>query len=237
MENIKDMFRGVVVVAFDADDTLWENEPLFREAERKWAGELARYGDLESLSDRLYEVESRNMHDLGYGAKAFGLSLLETAVEVSGGEISGDAVGRILGYVREILHNPAIPLPGVEHTLEALSACGRYRLVLLTKGDLLDQQRKLERSGLGRYFSRVVVVSNKTQREYLELCEMEGIRPEELLMVGNSFKSDIHPALQMGARTIFVPFHVVWEHEKLEEYDHTSLLKVSRIDDILKYLL
>lgn len=230
------MLEDIKVLAFDADDTLWENESLFREAERKWADVMRDYGSLEELSAKLYETEAANMGDLGYGAKPYLISVLETSVALAGEALTGPKVGEIIAAGREILRNPATPLPGVKDTLEAVRAMGRYRLVLLTKGDLLDQEHKLERSGLAKYFDRIVITSNKSRKEYFDLCETEAVGPASLAMVGNSFKSDIAPVLELGGWGVYVPSKVIWEHERTEEYDHPHLLRLSSISDLLQYL-
>ncbi len=227
------MLEDIKVLAFDADDTLWENESLFREAERKWADVMRDYGSLEELSAKLYETEAANMGDLGYGAKPYLISVLETSVALAGEALTGPMVGEIIAAGREILRNPATPLPGVKDTLEAVRAMGRYRLVLLTKGDLLDQEHKLERSGLAKYFDRIVITSNKSRKEYFDLCETEAVGPASLAMVGNSFKSDIAPVLELGGWGVYVPSKVIWEHERTEEYDHPHLLRLSSISDLL----
>ncbi len=224
-------------MAFDADDTLWSNEPLFREAERKVAEVLSEFGDFQYISDELYKVESKNMEDYGYGAKPYVLSMIENAVNLSAGKVTGEQIRKILDSGREILHNPATPFPGVTETLERLKSDGRYRLVLLTKGDLLDQEHKIARSGLGHYFSHIEIVSNKSVREYMVLCDKLGIRPVELLMVGNSFKSDIEPVLQIGGWGIHIPFEILWKLEHTEEYDHPRLFKVNTFQEITSILL
>ena len=227
----------IKVVAFDADDTLWESEPLYREAERQWAEMLKDHGTLEELSAALYAVEVANMEDLGFGAKAFTLSLLETSIKVTGGALTAEQTSRILGIGRRLLHNPAEPMPGVRRTLEALHGSGRYRMVLLTKGDLLDQEHKTERSGLAPYFDCIRVVSDKTGREYRNLLQESGIGPESFLMVGNSFKSDIKPVLELGGWGIHIPFRITWELERTEEFDHERLARAERFEDILSLLL
>lgn len=231
------MVDGVKVIAFDADDTLWSNEPLFREAERKVAEELSEYGDFQHISDELYKVEFKNMEDYGFGAKAYTLSMIENAVNLSGGKLTGDQVMMIIESGRTILHNPATPLPGVEETLSRLLEDGRYRLALLTKGELHNQERKIARSGLGKYFSHIDIVSNKSEKEYLGLCSFLGVSPESLLMVGNSFKSDIEPVLQLGGWGIHIPAELLWKLEHTEEYDHPRLFKVSAFPEILDILL
>ncbi len=227
----------IKVIAFDADDTLWASEPLFKEAERIWAEALSQYGTPEELSAELFKVESANMEDLGYGAKAFGLSLVETAIKVSGGKVGADAISKTLGAVRNILHNPAHPLPGVERTLLSLRGSGKYNLVLLTKGDLLDQENKIRRSGLGKYFDGTLIVSNKDRGTYRGILTRSAIMPGELLMVGNSFRSDIIPVLEIGGWGAYVPFHVTWQHEVVEEFDHPRLLKLDSVEGLLPFLL
>ena len=231
------MIEGTKVIAFDADDTLWSNEPLFREAERKVADQLSEFGDFQHISDELYKVEFKNMEDYGFGAKAYILSMIENAIKISGGKVTAGQISFILDSGREILHNPATPFPGVIDTLEKLKADGRYRLVLLTKGDLLDQERKLSRSGLAKYFDHIEIVSNKSQKEYRILCKKMGISPEELIMVGNSFKSDIEPVLQLGGWGVFIPFKILWKLEHTEEYDHHKLFKVNTFQEIFSILL
>ncbi len=231
------MFEQIKVLAFDADDTLWENEPLFRAAEARWAEILKDYGTVESLSAELYAVESENMEELGYGSKAFTLSLMETAINVSGGTVTGAQMEGILAAGRSILRNPAIPMEGVEETLEAIRACGRWKMIILTKGDLLEQGNKVMRSGLAKYFDMVEIVSNKCDSEYRSLCSRLGITPEEFLMVGNSFKSDIAPVLNLGGCGIHIPYHITWEHEQMEEFDHHNLIKISRFCELKNILL
>lgn len=230
------MIEGIKIVAFDADDTLWSNEPLFREAERTVAEALGEFGDFEYISEELYKVEFKNMEDYGFGAKAYTLSMIENALNISGGRLSGEQIRTILSSGRAILHNPATPLPGVRETLRKLFESGLYRLVLLTKGDLLDQEHKIGRSGLGKYFSHIEIVSNKGEKEYLALCRKMGIKPEEMVMVGNSFKSDIAPILRLGGWGIHIPFEVLWRLEHTEEFDHERLFKIARFEEILDIL-
>lgn len=231
------MLTAVKVLAFDADDTLWSNEPLFREAEKKVAEALSDFGDFQYISDELYKVEFKNMGDYGFGAKAYVLSMIENAVNLTGGKLTGEQVMYIIDSGRKILRNPATPLPGVEETLERLSEDGRYKLVLMTKGELLDQERKIARSGLAKYFSLIDIVSNKTQKEYIGLCDRLGISPSELMMIGNSFKSDIEPVLQLGGWGIYIPSETLWKLEHTEEYDHKKLFKVKTFKEIIDILL
>lgn len=230
------MYEDVRTIAFDADDTLWENETLFREAERQWAEVMKDYGSLEELSAILYKREAENMEDLGFGAKPYLISVMETSVALAGDKLTGPMVAKIIAAGRQIMRNPATPLPGVKEALQAIRDKKKYRMVMLTKGDLLDQEHKIARSGLGCFFDRTVITSNKSKKEYLELCQAEGITPENLLMVGNSFKSDIAPVLELGGWGAYVPFKVIWEHEKTEEYPHPRLLKLSTLAELPEYL-
>lgn len=225
----KDRIR---VIAFDADDTLWENEPLFREAERKWADVLREYGDLQTLSKALYAVEVANMEDLGYGAKAFTLSLIETAIQVTDGRLTAAQTDAILRIGRSLLHNPAVPMPGVLETLRRIRESGTYRMVMLTKGDLLDQEHKAMRSGLSPLFDRIVVVSDKSEQAYRRFLRELDVAPESFLAVGNSFKSDIKPVLDLGGWGIHIPFHITWELEKTEEFDHERLFRVASFEEL-----
>lgn len=230
------MFKEVKTIAFDADDTLWNNETLFREAERKWAEVMKDYGSLEELSAILYKREAENMEALGFGAKPYLISVLETSVALAGDKLTGPMVGKIIAAGREIIDNPATPYEGVKEALEAIKTKKKYRMVMLTKGDLLDQEHKIARSGLGPLFDRIVITSNKSKKEYQDLCKEEGIAMEEFLMVGNSFKSDIAPVLELGGWGAYIPSHVIWVHEVVEEYPHPRLLKLASLSELPAYL-
>ena len=169
-----------------------------------------------------------------HGLQAFTLSLIENAVRISHEQLTGDIVMKLLDLGKELLNFPTTPLPEVEETLQRLSELRRYRLVVFTKGELMDQEGKLRRSGLEQYFSHVETVSNKTETEYRQLCENLGVAPEETLMVGNSFRSDIAPALAAGAWAAHIPYHVVWELEKSEEFPHERLRKITHFGELLE---
>lgn len=228
--------RDIKVIVFDADDTLWDIQSYFDRAEDIFTDELKEYGKAEELSEILYRTESANMPVLGYGAKAVCISMVETALAVSGGKVSGDSLMRILSAAKSLLSLPATPLPGVVETLKALKGQGRYRLTVLTKGDLLDQESKLRRSGLGEYFDNVVVVSEKGRKEYLDLCRSESVAPSEMAMVGNSFKSDIIPVVEIGGRGIYIPSHSIWRHEVVEEFSHPNIVRLDSFAEILPLL-
>jgi putative hydrolase of the HAD superfamily len=237
----------IKVIAFDADDTLWDCQGYFEEVENHLYTLIAPY--CENPKQELFKTESGNMADLGYGCKAFTISILETAMRIAGNDLSVTQLDELLQDCKRLLHLPATPLPGVEETLEELreriheshlsplpSNLSSLKLVCFTKGELQDQENKLKRSGLLRYFDDVEITSDKTQREFLALCEHQGIHPSELLMIGNSLKSDCAPALAIGAWAIHIPFHVTWQLEHFEDIDHERLLKIEKFSDILKYI-
>lgn len=230
----KDMvLKNVIkVIAFDADDTLWENQPYFDEVEEKLCSILSEYGWSGHIREELFRTEMRNMDELGYGAMAFTLSMIETALEVSGNRIPAGKISEIYALGRSLLRIPATPLEGVSETLERLSESGAFRLILITKGNMLDQQRKLDRSGLRGFFSHVEIVSDKDESTYRRLLESLDVRPSQLLMVGNSFKSDIAPVLQIGGYGAYIPFHTTWQHEKVDEYEHPRLFKLERFSEL-----
>ena len=195
---------------------------------------LPPWATAREVSEGLFSTERKNLPLTGYGTKAFTLSLIENAVRVSRQQLSGDIVMRLLDLGQELLTFPTTPLPEVKETLEQLSQLRRYQLVVFTKGELLDQENKLQRSGLEQFFSHMETVSNKTEKEYRQLCENLGVAPEQTLMVGNSFRSDIAPALAVGAKAVHIPFHVVWELEKSEEYPHERLQKITHFGELLQ---
>ena len=219
------------VIAFDADDTLWDCQGHFEEVEQHLYSLIAPY--CENPKQELFNTESANMEDLGYGCKAFSISIIETALRVAGNDVSATQLKELLAHCKQLLHLPATPLPSVVETLEKIDG---YRKVVFTKGELQDQENKLKRSGLLKYFDDVEITSNKTQREFLDLCEHQQIHPSELLMVGNSLKSDIAPALAIGAWAIHIPFHITWQLEHFEDIDHERLIKIEHFSEILKYI-
>ena len=242
------MTEKIKVIAFDADDTLWDCQGYFEEVENHLYSLIAPY--CEDPKKELFKTESGNMADLGYGCKAFTISILETAMRIAGNDLSVTQLDELLQDCKRLLHLPATPLPGVVETLETLRCrieeesdlspltphLSPLKMVCFTKGELQDQENKLKRSGLLKYFDDVEITSDKTQREFLALCEHQGIHPSELLMIGNSLKSDCAPALAIGAWAIHIPFHVTWQLEHFEDIDHERLIKVDKISDILKYI-
>ncbi len=226
----------IKVIAFDADDTLWDCQSWFDEVEHRCGDLLRPWATQEEVTQSLFCTERGNMELLGYGTKAFTISLVENAVKVTHGEIPGDIVLKLIELGKGLLRFPTTPLPEVEETLRLLSEDGRYRLVVFTKGELLDQESKLRRSGLSPYFEYMETVSNKGKDEYVALCDHLDITPDEMVMVGNSFRSDIAPALAVGCYAVHIPYHVVWELEKSEEFPHDRLQKIARFSELLPIL-
>jgi putative hydrolase of the HAD superfamily len=226
-------FKNIRVLAFDADDTLWDCQSHFEDVENHLYHLIAPY--CENPARELFHTESGNMADLGYGCKAFTISIIETALRVAGNHLTSEELSDLLSHSKSLLHLPATPLPEVEETLQRLQAWP-YRLVVFTKGELQDQENKLHRSGLAKYFSHVEITSNKTEVEFQQLCEHLDILPTHLLMIGNSLKSDIAPALNIGASAIHIPFHVTWQLEHFEDIEHEQLVKITHFNEILKLL-
>ncbi|MBK1867415.1 HAD family hydrolase [Aestuariivirga sp. YIM B02566] len=205
---------GLSTIGFDADDTLWQNEQYYRMTEKRFAGLLADYAEAEALSNRLLEAERRNLKAYGFGIKGFTLSMIETAIEVTEGRVPATVIHQIVDAGRDLLSHPIEPLPHARAALEQLS--GDYRLVLITKGDLFDQERKLAQSGLGDFFSAVEIVSDKSAATYERLFTRHGDGPERAMMVGNSLKSDIVPAIKAGSWGVYVPHSLTWALEQDE---------------------
>ena len=222
-------------IAFDADDTLFVNEPYFQEVEQKFCQLLENYLSHHTLSQELFKVEIDNLKLYGYGIKGYILSMIEAAITVSNATIPIEVISKIIQYGKELLEKPIEILDGVEETLAALS--GKYKLVVATKGDLKDQQSKLHRSGLGHYFHHIEVMSDKKEADYLKLIQRLDIKPNEFLMIGNSLKSDVLPVLNIGGQAIHVPFHTTWAHEIIDPKDiPVAFETVQNFADITKFL-
>ena len=227
---------NIKVIAFDADDTLWVNEPYFQETEQKFCALLENYLPQHTVSKELFQTEIQNLPLYGYGIKGFMLSMIETALKVSNGTIGVEAIEKIIGYGKDLLARPIELLEGVEEVLTALK--DRYRLVVATKGDLLDQERKLRNSGLEHYFHHIEIMSEKTEPDYRKLLKHLDIPAEAFLMVGNSLKSDVLPVLNIGGYGYHVPFHPTWAHEVVAHHiEHPNFRHVAHIREILPFLL
>jgi putative hydrolase of the HAD superfamily len=221
----------ITTVGLDADDTLWHNESLFRLTQQRFFDLLADVAEPTLLEQRLAEVEKRNLRLYGYGVKGFTLSMIETAMELTGGEAPPRVVREILAAGREMLSEPVEPLPGVDQALAALSE--HYRLVLITKGDLLHQEQKLAASGLGDLFAAIEIVSEKDASTYGRVFARHGTGPAEAVMCGNSVRSDILPALEAGAWAAHVPYPLVWAHEMADApVDHPRFAELRTISEL-----
>ena len=209
------MYKDIKVIAFDADDTLWVNETYFREAEQEFAKLLINYETQNKIDQELFKKEIENLKFYGYGIKGFVLSMIECALELSNNQISPTTIGKIVNIGKEMLDKPIELIAGIEGVLHSLQS--DYKLIVVTKGDLLDQERKLEKSSLLKYFHHIEVMSDKKPKDYLKLIQHLEINSKEFLMIGNSLKSDVLPLLEVGAAAIHVPFHTTWIHEEVSE--------------------
>lgn len=219
----------IQVIAFDADDTLWVNEPFFREAEEKFASLLEDFLPAHQSIKELYRTEIQNLSLYGYGIKGFMLSMIETAMNVTDQKMPIALIEKVIQIGREMLEKPVELLPGVEEVLQSLN--GDYRIVLATKGDLLDQERKLKKSGLEQYFHHIEIMSEKKVADFDKLIRHLDVNPEEFVMLGNSLKSDILPVLELGGHAIHIPFHITWEHEQVDHViEHERFTEVENIN-------
>jgi putative hydrolase of the HAD superfamily len=224
------------VIAFDADDTLFVNEPYFQEVEQKFCALMSDYLSHQGLSQELFKTEIENLDLYGYGIKGYILSMIEAAMTISNNTISLEIVEKIIAYGKELLQKPIELLDGVEETLQQLH--GKYKLVVATKGDLLDQRRKLHNSGLGHYFHHIEVMSDKKEKDYLDLLKRLEIKADEFFMIGNSLKSDVLPVLEIGGYAVHIPFHTTWEHEKVShKVEHPNFKTLEKITEVLPILL
>ena len=228
-------YSHVNVIGFDADDTLWVNENYFREGEERLTEILAPYETANTVLQQAFHVQINNLPIYGYGIKGFVLSMVETALKLSNYQISTQDIDKILQIGKDMLHKPVILLDGVEEVLAKLEP--DYRILMLTKGDLLDQERKLAKSGLVRYFHHVEVLSEKKEQNYQDLLDHLEIANEEFLMVGNSLKSDVLPLLNMGSQAVHIPYHTTWEHEHVDLDDrlYETLSTIKDLPDLLGY--
>jgi len=228
MENIE-------VIAFDADDTLWVNETYFREAEHQFAQLLSKYETENKIEQELFKIEIKNLPLYGYGVKGFMLSMVECALELSNYTIHQKILEAILDIGKEMINKPIELLDGVEEVLQSLH--GKYKLIVATKGDLLDQERKLEKSGLLQYFHHIEVMSEKKVKDYEKLINHLDIDASRFLMIGNSLKSEILPLMEIGASAVHIPFHTTWAYEEVavEKQLHMNYRTVQKMTDILAF--
>jgi putative hydrolase of the HAD superfamily len=227
---------NIKVIAFDADDTLWVNEPFFQETEKKFYDLMGDYLPAHSLAKELFKIEIDNLDVYGYGIKAYILSMIEAALKISENTISVEAIGKIIEYGKEMLEKPVDLIDGVEEALKALH--GRYKLVVATKGDLKDQHRKLHESGLGPFFHHIEVMSDKQKIDYEKMLKRLEVEPSEFLMIGNSLKSDVLPVLEIGGHACHIPFHTTWLHEQIDHtIEHPNFKEAENIAQLLPLLL
>jgi putative hydrolase of the HAD superfamily len=227
-----DQAEPIDVVGLDGDDTLWRCEDLFHEAQRHFRAMLADFADDETVDATLSRVERGNLALFGYGIKGFALSAVETAAQLAGPHLSAALVEQILDLARGMLSAPVELLPGAAEAVAALRDAG-HRVVLVTKGDLLDQERKLEQSGLADAFDHVEIISEKNTVKYAELLRVLGCPPERFLMVGNSVRSDIVPVVELGARAVHVPYHLVWDHEHVGSWaGHPNVIEIANLSEL-----
>jgi putative hydrolase of the HAD superfamily len=224
------------IIAFDADDTLFVNEPYFQEVEEKFCALMSDYLSKQGLSQELFKTEIENLELYGYGIKGYILSMIEAAMRISNNTISIEIIEKIIEHGKELLQKPIELLDGVEETLAQLH--GKYKLIVATKGDLKDQQSKLHRSGLGHYFHHIEVMADKQEINYQKLLNRLEINPDEFFMIGNSLKSDVLPVLGIGGYAVHIPFHTTWEHEKISHnVEHPNFNTLEKISDVLHILL
>ncbi len=219
----------LAAIGFDADDTLWHNEPIFAMTEQKFEELLSAYCSAEEIRRRLFEIETRNLHHFGYGVKGFVLSMIETAIELTDGQITGAEIQRLIDLGRHMLESPIELLPHVETVLHSLAV--RYPLLLITKGDLLDQESKIARSGLADLFTHIEIVVEKTPDVYAHILAKYDIPPERFLMVGNSLRSDILPVRAIGGLAVHIPYRITWQHE-LANPDGVTYFKLDHIGEL-----
>jgi putative hydrolase of the HAD superfamily len=222
------------VIAFDADDTLWRNEDIFIHAQDEFINLLLPYHDETYIRSHLGDVQIQNLEHFGYGIKGFTLSMIETAIELTEGRISGNEIHKIIQLAKCMLASPVELLPNVENVLSKLE--GKARLFVITKGDLLDQESKLARSGIAEYFEAIEIVSDKTSDAYQQILQRHNISTEHFLMVGNSLKSDILPVLDLGAQALHVPYHSTWDHEKVTDDTLLHYPQLTTLNDITELL-
>ena len=223
---------AIRVVGLDGDDTLWHNETRFKLTQAELKELLQRHVPDADVEKHLAEMEMKNLGIYGYGVKAFTLSMIETAIQLTDKRIPAADIEVILGWGKRMLMEPTELLPGVEEALRELSL--RYDLLLITKGDLFDQESKLARSGLAELFLGVEILSEKNVNSYRGLLKRRGTKPEEFVMVGNSLRSDVLPVLEVGARAVHIPYHVTWHHEHVSEesYPKTGWYRLERIGEV-----
>ena len=223
------------IIAFDADDTLWHNEPYFDEAQERFCVLFQDYASKQEILGLILNHQISNLPLYGFGIKAFTLSMIETALELTNHTISGQGIDKIIAIGKDLLQKPVELLPEVETVLQELQ--GKYKLVVATKGDLKDQHRKLHDSGIGAYFHHIEVMSDKTELDYQKMLGRLDCDPKDFLMIGNSLKSDVLPILNIGGYGVHIPYHTTWEYEKIDfEIEHENFYSFDNITEVLSLL-
>lgn len=222
-------------IAFDADDTLWHNEPYFDEAQAKFCELFQDFASKQEILQLILNHQVTNLPMYGFGIKAFTLSMIEAALELTNQQINGIAIEKIIAIGKDLLQKPVELLPSVTEVLEELKS--KYKLVVATKGDLKDQHRKLHDSGLGTYFHHIEVMSDKTDLDYTKMLNRLDCLPENFIMIGNSLKSDVLPVLNIGGIGIHIPYHTTWEYEKIDfEIQHENFKSIANLTELFEIL-
>lgn len=226
-------FDKIKYIGFDADDTLWENELYYHKTEKEFASILSDYLNEDELKKELLNTETNNVKLFGFGSKGFTISMIETALRVTNNTITADKIFKILNLGKSLLNSPVNLFEGTENVFKKLQK--KFKLVVATKGDLFDQERKLKASNLESYFHHIEIMSDKNESSYKKLLNHLDIKPGEFLMIGNALKSDIIPVLKIGGSAIYIPYHLTWEFEKreVEDFDKTNFLQIEKITDLL----
>lgn len=223
------------IIAFDADDTLWHNEPYFDEAQERFCALFQDFASSQEILGLILNHQVKNLPLYGFGIKAFTLSMIETALNLTQNNITGTGIEKVIAIGKDLLQKPIELLPNVEEVLQELQ--GKYKLIVATKGDLKDQHRKLHDSNLGKYFHHIEVLSDKTELDYTKMLARLDCQPEDFVMIGNSLKSDVLPILNIGGIGIHIPYHTTWEYEKIDfEIEHENFTALTDIKEVLAIL-
>ncbi len=227
--------KNVKTIAFDADDTLWHNEPYFDEAQARFCKLFQDFASSQEILGLILNHQVKNLPLYGFGIKAFTLSMIEVALKLTNNNIPSKGIEQIINIGKDLLQKPVELMPNVKEVLESLK--GKYKLIVATKGDLKDQHRKLHNSGIGHYFHHIEVLSDKTELDYEKMLGRLDIQAKDFLMIGNSLKSDVLPIINIGGYGIHVPYHTTWEYEKIDfEIEHENFLALSNIKEVLTFL-
>lgn len=229
------MKKQPTIIAFDADDTLWHNEPYFDEAQERFCELFQDFASKQEILGLILNHQVKNLPLYGFGIKAFTLSMIDSALELTNQSISGQNIAKVIQIGRDLLQKPVELLPEVEPVLQQLQ--GKYKLIVATKGDLKDQHRKLHDSRIGHYFHHIEVMSDKQEIDYQKMLSRLDCKAEDLLMIGNSLKSDVLPVLNIGGHAVHIPYHTTWEYEKIDfEINHPNFKAFSSLQEVLTLL-